>query len=265
MQLMRAAFAGVVFWLAISAVDAVRASLSDDAHGHPGRRALLGLGGRLFKMVMVLVGVVVIMAELGFSVTSLVAGIGVGGLGLALAAQKTVENVFGAFSLGVDQPFREGDTITVDTVTGTVERIGLRSTRIRTLDRTLVAIPNGKLAEMRTETLTARDRFRLRSVLALRPTTSAATVRKLCGDIEDLLRAHPKVSIDVQARVLNLTPAAIEVEVIASFLTTNGDEWTRIRQDVLLGLLDKVEAAGTSLVPGAQSIEIVKAPSLTAT
>lgn len=84
------------------------------------------------------------------------------------------------------------------------------------------------------------------------------TLRKVCNDIEELLRAHPKVSIDVSARVINLSPTAIEVEVIASFLTTNGDEWTRIRQEVLLGLLEKVEAAGTSLMPGAQSIEIVR-------
>src|SRR4030095_9051053 len=148
-----------LFWAAISMVEAVRLALAEEASARPERRALLGIGGRMLKMVVARLagGVGVVMAELGFSVTSLLAGIGVGGLGLALAAQKTVENVFGAFSLGVDQPFREGDTITVDEVVGTVESIGLRSTRLRTLDRTIVAIPNGKLAEMKTETLTARD------------------------------------------------------------------------------------------------------------
>ena len=80
-------------------------------------------------------------------------------LALALAAQKTVENLFGSFSIGVDQPFREGDFIKVGELQGTVERIGLRSTRLRTLERTLVTFPNGKLADSTVESFAPRDRI----------------------------------------------------------------------------------------------------------
>jgi MscS family membrane protein len=247
---MRGALAAALFWAAIGAVEAVQVALSQESSDRPEQRALLGLGGRMLKMVLAVIAIVVVMAELGFSVTSLLAGIGVGGLGLALAAQKTVENVFGAFSLGVDQPFREGDSIKVEDITGTVDRIGLRSTRIRTLDRTLVAIPNGKLAEMKTETLSARDRFRLYAKLGLEHGAPPATVSALLLDIERLLREHPKANIDGWARLTGLTTTGLELELSCTYLTTSADEFGSIRQEILLGVLglvDKAEATWATL------------------
>ena len=246
-QGLRGALAATLFWATIAAVEAARVSIAHDTDERAGRRALLGLGGRLLKMVLMLAAVIVVMAELGFSVTSLLAGIGVGGLGLALAAQKTVENVFGAFSLGVDQPFREGDTILADGVTGTVESIGLRSTRIRTLDRTVVAIPNGKLAEMRTETLSARDRYRLLSTLSLSHGTSPSAIQQIIAEAEALLRTHEKAGIDARARLVGISVTSIEVEVSCSFLTTNAEEFGLIRQEMLLALLAIVERAEVRL------------------
>ena len=99
--------------------------------------------------------------ELGYPVASVLAGLGIGGLALALAAQKTVENLFGSVSLAADEAIRLGDTVRIDNLQGTVEGIGLRSTRVRTPERTLVTIPNGLLAGQRIESLTARDRMRL--------------------------------------------------------------------------------------------------------
>jgi hypothetical protein len=95
------------------------------------------------------------------------AGLGSGGLAVALAAQRTVESLFGAFSIGADQPFREGDFVRIEDFVGIVEQIGLRSTKVRTLDRTVVTIPNGNLAEMRLETFSARDRIRLACTVGL--------------------------------------------------------------------------------------------------
>jgi MscS family membrane protein len=162
--------------------------------------------------------------------------------------------------LGVDQPFREGDIVLVDGVTGTVETIGLRSTRIRTFDRTLVAIPNGKLAEMRTETLTARDRFRLHARLALRPDTTPAVLRAFLLDAEKLMREHEKADTDASARVVAVGPASIDVEVIVSFLTTSAVEFGTIRQEILLGVLEALERAGTSIAPAAPVVAPGRSP-----
>jgi MscS family membrane protein len=212
-------------------------------------RSLVPLAARIARVAVLAMGVVAILADLGYPVASLVAGLGIGGLALALAGQKTVENLFGAFSLGVDQPFRVGDTIRFEGVEGVVEAIGLRSTRVRTADRTLVTMPNGKLAELRVESLSARDRLRLAATLAVSPGTPSAEVRALLSGVEALLRAQPKLWPDTfVVKLRDLTPASIEIEVVAWFQTTDFDEFRSIRQEVLLAILETAETHGVRLV-----------------
>src|SRR5690606_15231855 len=109
----------------------------------------------------------------------------------ALGAQKSLEHFFGSVSIGVDQPFRVGDWVNVGGLEGEVEAIGLRSTRIRTAERTVVSIPNGKLAESQTENFAPRERIRLRTVIGLEYGTTAAQMRAIRDEIEQCLRAHP--------------------------------------------------------------------------
>jgi MscS family membrane protein len=104
---------------------------------HPGSRALIPLARRVGKAFVGAAAGILFLSALGYPVTSLIAGLGLGGLALALASQKTVENLFGAFSLGIDQPFREGDFVRVDDLVGTVESLGLRSSPRRPLTRFL--------------------------------------------------------------------------------------------------------------------------------
>ncbi|MDF3071386.1 MAG: hypothetical protein K0R38_6987, partial [Polyangiaceae bacterium] len=168
-QVLRALLLANVLWAFWRLVDVV-AELSwssEFSFEHPSSRALIPLARRMGKALVAVAAILLLISALGYPVTSLIAGLGIGGLALALASQKTVENLFGAFSLGIDQPFREGDFVRVENLTGTVESLGLRSTRIRTLDRTVVSIPNGKLAEMRLETFAARDRLRLACIIGL--------------------------------------------------------------------------------------------------
>lgn len=199
--------------------------------------------------------VTALVTALGYPAASLLAGLGVGGLAVALAAQKTVENLFGAFSIGVDQPFGEGDFIKVDTLTGTVESIGLRSTRIRTLERTLITIPNGKLSEMRIESYTARDRWRLSCNLALDYGTTSEQMHRVIRGMEEILRRHPKIWPDnIIVRFKEIGSYALNIEVMAWFLTTDWNEFLAIRQEVLLNFMDCVKLAGTSFAFIAQSL-----------
>ncbi len=228
------------------------------ATAYPASRALVPLASRISKVVVVAIGIIAILAELGYPVASLVAGLGIGGLALALAAQKTVENLFGAFSIGVDQPFREGDFVRVEDVTGTVEAIGLRSTRIRTLDRTLVTIPNGKLADMKIETFAARDRIRLACTLGLAYGAKAAQVRAVIAGVEAVLRAHPRIWPEVTVRLKGLGDSSLDIEVLAWFQTSDWNEFTAIRQDVLLAFMEVVEREGTSLAYPTRTVELVR-------
>jgi MscS family membrane protein len=218
--------------------------------------SLLMLGARLGKFVVAAFALVAVLAELGYPVTSLITGLGIGGIALALAAQKTVENLFGAFSLAIDQPFREGDTIQVDTITGTVEAIGLRSTRIRTVDRTLITIPNGKLAEMRVETITARDRMRFYCVLGVTH-SPAKQISQILQGVESLLRADPMVANDsISVRLIGLTDSAMNLEIIAMLETSENAKFLEVRQGLLLGIIEVVDNAGSSLAHPVSSIRI---------
>jgi MscS family membrane protein len=211
----------------------------------PTTRSLLAISRRFAKVVIVLLSAIAVLAHLGVSVASLLAGLGVGGLALALAAQKTVENLFGTLSIGVDQPFRETDFVRIGELTGHVEVIGLRSTRIRTPDRTLVTIPNGKLADLNVESYTARDRMRLAAELALEYGTTSSQMRAILEDLERYLRAHPKIwPDDVTVRFKAFAAAALIIEVAVWFQTTSVSEFALLRQDTLLATMEIVEQHG---------------------
>jgi hypothetical protein len=111
------------------------------------------------------------------------AGLGIGGIAVAFGAQKTVENVFGSLAIAADQPLRVGDAVKIDDFSGTVERIGLRSTQVRTLDRSLITIPNGKLSDTRVESFAARDRIRFATLVSLAYGTTEAQVRRVLEGI----------------------------------------------------------------------------------
>jgi MscS family membrane protein len=252
----------VVFWAGFRSVGVAFAVAAQApwTRASPSLAGLLPFARRLTKGIIIVLGGVAALNELGFQVASLLAGLGIGGIALALAAQKTVENLFGSFSIGVDQPFREGDFVKIEDFTGTVERIGMRSTRFRTLDRTVITMPNGRLSETRTETFAARDRIRLLANLALVYGTTAAQLREVIAGIEQALRAHPKIFKEgIGVRFTALGESALNVEVTAWFETADWDEFCAIRTEVLLGFMEIVERAGTSFAFPTRTVYLVRA------
>lgn len=249
-----------IFFALVRVVDATRAVL--EASREPNRRDVLGLiqvGGRLAKLVLVALCALALLSHFGFSVATLVAGLGLGGLAIGLAAQKTLGNLFGGVSLALDQPFHTGDFVKVGDLTGNVETIGLRSTTIRTLDRTLVSIPNGDLADARIETYTARDRIRLSCTLGLVYSTSPTTMRAILAELERALREHPKIWPDnVIVRFASFGASSLDIEVMAWFQVTDWSLFLPIRQDVLLSFMEVVERAGSSFAFPTRSVHLVQ-------
>lgn len=251
------------FWGVLAAVNAwtEHFALSSFAQARPGSRALVKLFGGIARVALVALAVLATLSEVGYSVTSVLAGLGLGGLALALGAQKTLENVFGAFALAVDQPFREGDFVKVEDFFGTVESIGLRSTRIRTLDRTLITIPNGKLADLRTETFAVRDRIRLFATLGVVYGTTAAQLEEVLAGFHAVLAAQPKLWPDSRTvHLVQYGPSSLDIEVMAWFTTTDFDEFKAIRQAVLLGFMEVVQRAGTSFAFPTRTVHLVAPP-----
>lgn len=239
-----------ITWVAVRASEIAgeAAAQTARARNNPEAASVIPLIARAAKGALAAIGVVAVLSGLGYPVVSLLAGLGIGGLAFALAFQKTAENLFGSVSIGVDQPFRVGDLIKVEDVIGIVELIGLRSTRIRTADRTLVTIPNGRLADMRVENFAVRDRMRLYAVLPLDVETPAAEVSAAAEAATQVLLAAPDV-IPEQAsvRLVRVGASALELEAVAWFRTTDADAFAALRHRILLDLLAATAGAGARL------------------
>ena len=249
-----------LFWVLLRVVDisieALRASAF--AQGRPERLALLPLFSKGAKITLGALAIVEALQRLGYPAASLIAGLGVGGLAVALAAQKTVENLFGSVMLGLDQPFRPGDLVQFDTVVGTVESIGLRSTRIRTAGRSVITMPNGRLSDMRIESFAPRDRMRLDFTLSLLQSTRADQLRKIIADIQVYLDGLPDVKTDKGTVYLTgVTTSSLDIAVGLSIDTRSDDTFQKARQEILLTVLAIVEANGTFLAMPARAVHMI--------
>lgn len=250
-----------LLWALLRAVDVAMetAEGSGWAASRPAMRSLLPIAGRMAKIAIGLLAAVGGLAEFGYPVASLLAGLGIGGLALALAAQKTMENLFGAVAIGLDQPIRQGDFVKVDDFVGTVEKIGLRSTSIRTLDRTLVSLPNGRLADMRLESFSARDRIRLACEIGLEYRTTERQMREVLSGLEAVLRAHPRIWPDaVVVRFKQFGASSLDIEIMAWFQTADWSEFQLIRQEVLLQFMRVVEGAGSAFAYPTRTVHLAR-------
>jgi MscS family membrane protein len=210
-------------------------------------RTLVPLLGNILRVVVGTGALLAALAQFGYPVGTLLAGLGIGGIAVALAAQKTVEHLFGSVSLAADRAFRVGDWVRAGATEGTVERIGLRSTSLRTFERTVVRIPNGRLADERIETFGERDRILLRTDIDLTYDTPAAVVDRIRAAIVGTLRAHPLIwEESVRVHVIAFTESAVRLRVMAWFRTTEWEQFLMIRHTLLLEFLQVVEREGSS-------------------
>jgi MscS family membrane protein len=205
---------------------------------------------------------------LGIPLTPLLAGLGVGGLAVALAARPTLENLIGGVTLFADKPVRVGDPCVFNNRFGFVEEIGLRSTRIRTLDRTIVSVPNSQFAELQLENYNRRDCIRFYTLLPLRYETTPEQLRYVLAKIRELLLAHPKISneppLPNHVRFVGMGEHSLNVEIFSFSTTADWGEFLGIREDLLLRIMDIVKEAGTGLAIPAQTTYLTRDQTLNA-
>ena len=248
-----------VFWMLLRMIGVAQEHLARKAWAsdHANAQTIVPLIGRTLRVGLGLVALLVAISQFGYPVGTLLAGLGIGGIVVALAAQKTVENLFGSVTLAADRVFRVGDWVKFEGAEGAVERIGLRSTHVRTLDRTVVKVPNGRLADLRIESFGERDRIRFFTTIRLVYSTSASQLRAVIRDTETLLTTHPRVWPEgIAVRLVGLGQYNLDVNVNAWFATTDWAEFELIRQDVLLAIMDIVERANTKLAMPMQVLRI---------
>jgi MscS family membrane protein len=257
--LLKAAVVLVVAWACLRVVDVLAAAVAGRlaGRGQTGAVAMVPIGSKTVKVVVLLFAVLATLQNVGVNVTGLLAGLGIGGLALALAAQKTVENLFGGVSVLVDQPVRVGDFCRFGSRLGTVEEIGLRSTRVRTLDRTVVSIPNAEFSSLQLENFARRDRIWLHATLGLRYETTPDQLRRVLHEIRRLLRDDPRVDPDpARVRFVGFGAYSLDCELFAYVLTADHGEFLAIREGLLLKIMDIVAACGTSLAFPSQTLYV---------
>ena len=213
----------------------------------------------LVQGLLIVAGLLLVLKHLGFELTTAIAGLSIGGVAIAFAAQKTIENLFGTVMVISDQPIRVGDFCQAGNVEGTVESIGLRSTRIRTLNRTLVTIPNGQFSAMSIENLAHRDKFLFRHKFGLRYETTAEQLQHVLKKIRTMLSEYPGVEPTThRTRFVRFGDFSLDIEVFAYVLTPDWEGFLAVQEDLLIRLMGIIEASGTSFAFPSQTMYITK-------
>ena len=207
--------------------------------------SVLPLGIRFVKICLFCFAVLVVLQQWGYNTSAILAGVGVGGVAIALAAQKTIENLFGGISVITDRPVLVGDFCQFGGQVGTVEDIGLRSTRIRTLDRTLVTVPNSQFSTMTLENYSKRDRIWFHPTLRLRRDTAPEQVKQMMAAITGILNKHEKIDASgVPLRFTKINDQSLDLDIFAYVSTPDYNEYLKIQTDLLLQFLEAAAKLG---------------------
>jgi MscS family membrane protein len=219
-----------------------------------GSASVLRLFRRLIDGSLLFGGFLFVLYHFGVNLTAALAGLGVGGIAIALAAQKTLENVIAGVSLIADEAVRVGDFLNLGDVQGTVEGVGLRSTRIRTLERTVVSLPNGQIANMRLETLSARDKFWFHPAIGLRYETTTSQLHSFLTGVRELLR-HPNVDpASVRVRFVRFGTFSLDVDIFAYTSAHDWNDFLEFQEELLFRIIDIVHETGTDFAFPSQTL-----------
>ena len=212
----------------------------------------------LYRLIAVLIVVYVGLyaAEtLGIPVAPLLAGLGVGGLAIALAVRPTLENIVGGFMLFADKPVQVGEFCEFGDKSGTVEEIGLRSTRLRAVDRTVITVPNSEFSQLQLINITRRDRIMFKCRIGLRCETNSEQLRYVIAKLREMLIRHERVMPQpLRVRFIEIGISSLDVEILAYISSTNYNEYLGIREDLNLRIMDIVAEAGTDFAFPSQTI-----------
>ena len=206
--------------------------------------------------LLLIFGVLIAAQSLGADVKAFLAGLGIGGLAFALAAQDTLANVFGSVVVAVDQPFRVGEFVQIGAYQGTVEDIGLRSTRLRTPDRTLISIPNRTVANEAINNFSRMPQRRVVQTIGVNYGCRRDQVEGLVTDIRALLLGHAEVHKDsTLVHFLNFGASSLDIQIIYFAADPDGVKTMDLRHEINLELMRLVEARGLNFAFPTQTIE----------
>ncbi|MDN3454328.1 MULTISPECIES: mechanosensitive ion channel domain-containing protein [unclassified Psychrobacter] len=230
-------------WLLLRVIDTIFTHAVNLSYrkNYTERVSILGLLRKVVKALLLIIAVIVIFGNLGFDLTTGIAALGVGGLALALGAQKTIENLVGSVVVVADSPVRIGDYCKFGTYEGTVIDIGIRSSRVRTLTRTIVTVPNGDFSSMQIENFTSRDMFRFFHHLYLKRTADLDVIFKMVNDLDEFIKKHDLTNQEWnQVNILELRQDCYVIQLQAYVNATGIIEFYDKQNTLFVDVLKKV-------------------------
>ena len=254
-----------LFWGILSIVEALRGAVygitgkfSADLSKEMGNFIIA-----ILKILIAGVGLGAMLQVWSINVTALVASLGIGGLAFALAAKDTAANLFGSFSLLADKSIRIGEWIKVSGVEGTVETIGMRTTKIRSFQKSLITVPNHIVANNPIENFSRRGIRRIKMHIGLTYSTNSEQITKIMAEIKEMLKQHEGISQNDSLMVNFDTfgDSSLNIFIYTFTKTANWAKYLEIREDVNLKIMKIVEDNGSSFAFPSQSIYVEALPS----
>ena len=257
--LARTLMIGAVFYAAIKAFNMVslRPALFKQVTGLEIPERLLPFLNTVVKYLIIALGAIFVLQELNFDVTALIASLGVVGVGVSLASQNTVANLFGFAAIVSDNPFKVGDFIKTSNVTGIVEAVGVRATRVRQLDQAVATVPNNLLTNAIVLNRSRLEKRRLDFTLTLTYHTTSAQMRSLLGDIRELMQGIDDIDSDsVIVHFVDFSASSLDVRVVCQVLLADWRQFSALKEKLYLDIMDMIERRGLRFAYPSQSVYI---------
>lgn len=250
----------IIFWMILTVVDFSFQALARKMEAkNSSSKHLIYLFGRIFEYSLVFVAILIVLDHMGVKISALVASLGIGGAALAFASKDTIANLFGSISIVADRPFVLGDWVKVGDVEGIVDNVGVRSTRIRTFQKTLVTIPNSVLANESVDNYSKMPTRKAVMSVGLTYSTSAAQIEQIVADFKEILNKNPGVENGSElVNFINFGASSLDIQLIYYTYNTDLAGYLQTMQSVNLSIMRAVEARGLSFAFPSTSLYIEK-------
>ena len=233
-----------IFWIFLKVIDFIGLILNKRAEATENKMddQLIPFIIEIAKIITYIFALVIVMGNVfEVDITALAAGLGIGGIALAMASKESLENLLGSFTIFFDQPFTVGDTVTVGTVTGTVEKVGFRSTRIRTFDKSLVTVPNKKMIDAELDNLGMRPVRRVKFNIGLTYETAPEQIKLIVTDIQAMINQHAKTNQEGKVRFQEFGSSSLDILVMYFVDSPKWNDLIDVKEDVNYKIMEIVK------------------------
>ena len=233
-----------IFWIILRFIDYISLILHKRAEQTENKMddQLIPFVIDIVKIITYIFALIIVMGNIfNVNVTALATGVGIGGIAIAMASKESLENLLGSFTIFLDQPFTVGDTVTVGSVTGTVEKVGFRSTRIRTFDKSLVTLPNKNMIQAELDNLGMRPVRRVKFNVGLTYETSPDQMKIIVSEIQEMINQHEKTNQEGKVRFQEFGSSSLDILVMYFVDSPRWEDLIDVKEDVNYKIMEIVK------------------------